>query len=184
MSGEAGASLEGPRYRLAIGSGICEDIHVPHGDPDNAIADHFDRANAPYVRWLARARPDLDALFAADPPGLTLVAMDVPFEQIDGAVIDDVHGPDDARDRHFAAFHRGGPLLVHASDQLPDYQTVRLAVVVAARVRRSDLDALLARVAAILLAHRHEPPPPPPPLPPPPPPLTWFTRLRRWLPRL
>jgi hypothetical protein len=184
VSGQAGADIAGEHYGLFIGSGISVCIAPPRDDDGSAIGAHFDAASAPYHRWLARARPALDALFAeilAQGP-LPLVALAGPCEQIDGTIVED----SDTGARHFAAYHRGGPLLLHAASNrhLPDGQSLNLRLVVATRVRRGDLDALLDRVAAVLLAHHAEPPPPPLPSPPAPVPAPgWVTRLRRWLRR-
>lgn len=183
MSGEAGARIEGELYSIFVGSGVNVDVHVPEGDDDSAITNYFDSESAPYDRWLARAAADLERLFAevraAGP--LPLVAVRQPCEQIDGTILneddDDIHG------RHFARHHRGGPLLLGVRGSLPDLRSVRFSIAVTGRVRRRDLDELLARVTAVLVSHAAEPPrPPPEPEPPPPPaPANWSTRLRRRL---
>jgi hypothetical protein len=61
VSGEAGATLDGEYFRLFIGSGVSVNIAVEPGR--DAVGDYFARANAPYLAWLARAQPALEALF-------------------------------------------------------------------------------------------------------------------------
>lgn len=183
MSGEAGASIAGELYSLFLGSGVNVDVHVPEGDDGSAIGNYFAAESAQYERWLARAAADLEALFAEVRAAgtLPLVAVRQPCEQIDGTIIHDeddyIHG------RHFARFHRGGPLALGVRGHLPDLQTVNISVAVTGRVHRRDLDELLARVTAVLVRHAADPPPPPPPPPPEPPPRpeNWPSRLRRWL---
>jgi hypothetical protein len=183
MSGEAGAGIEAEYYGLFIGSGVCVSV-AESPDDGSAIGAYFAGASAPYVRWLARAREDLDALFVelhAQGP-VPLVAVTTPCEQIDGAIVEQP----DVKARHFSEYHRGGPLMIHASSHtlLPDGQSLDLRVHVASRVRRDDLDALLGRVAAVLLTHAAEPAATPAPTPPPaPPPRRWTDRLRRWFQR-
>jgi hypothetical protein len=183
MSGEAGASIEGELFVLFIGSGVTVDVRVPEGDDGAAIRNYFDSESAPYDRWLARAAADLERLFAEvrAAGSLPLVPVRQPCEQIDGTVVheedDDMHG------RHFARHHRGGPLALGVRGTLPDLQSVRFSIAVTGRVRRRELDELLARVTAVLVTHAPEPPPPPPEPEPPPEPDSWSTRLRRWLSR-
>jgi hypothetical protein len=174
MSGEAGARIEGELFCIFVGCGFNEDVRVPEGDDGSAITNHFDAASAPYDRWLARAAADLGALFAdARTSGpLPLVPRRQPLEQIDGTIIDDGDDRSDDRARHFAEYHRGGPLSISVRSHtlLPRWQSLSVAIAVAGRVRRGDLDALLARVAAVLLAHAADPPPPsrdPEPIPEP-----------------
>lgn len=191
MSGEAGARIEGELYSIFVGSGVNVDVHVPEGDDGSAISNYFDAASAPYDRWLARAAADLEALFADVRASglLPLVPLRQHLEQIDGTIIDDRDDGEDDRARHFARHHRGGPLSTSAGSHniLPHWQTLNVAVAVAGRVRRGDLDALLARVGVILLAHAADPPPPaknPEPAPDPqPPPQGPAARLRRWFGR-
>jgi hypothetical protein len=68
MSGEAGATIEGELYRLFLGSGRMVSVAIPPpelGGDNGYVGRYFAQASAPYQRWLARAQPLLDALFAA-----------------------------------------------------------------------------------------------------------------------
>lgn len=191
MSGQAGARVERELYSIFVGTGLNVCVHVPPGDDGSAVGNYFDATSAPYDRWLARAAPDLDLLIETvrAEGRLPLTALRQPCEQIDGTIIKDGEHDDTADARHFARYHRGGPLVlsINGPGLLPDLQTLNLALAVTGRVHRRDLDDLLARVAAVLHTHAADPPPepepPPLPKPPPEPPPTWLTRLRRWLAR-
>lgn len=182
MSGEAGARREGTLYAVFVGSGVIVSVAVPPGDDGSAIGKHFAAANAPFERWLARAAPDLERLFAlVQAEGrLPLVALRQDCEHVDGAIIE----ASDTKARHFARYHRGGPLALSIGGPglLPEYRTLRLSLAVTGRVHRRDLDDLLLRAAAALVPHAADPPEPPPaPKPAPPPAPSWTARLRRWL---
>jgi hypothetical protein len=64
MSGEAGATLRGEGWSLFLGRGLIEDVAIPPGAGGDYVGAYFDRESAPFRRWLERARPGLEALFA------------------------------------------------------------------------------------------------------------------------
>jgi hypothetical protein len=176
MSGEAGANLEGELYSVSVGSGLIVSVALPPGDDGSAVGRYFDDHSAPFERWMAHAKPQLDALFAQlVAEGEPLVPVNQPHETLDGTFLES------GKDAHFRKYHRGGPLAVFLDGHglLPEGQTLRLKLVVARRVEKKRMDALLARVAQVLLAARPPPEPPEPDdhgfdaLPPPPPPSRW-----------
>jgi hypothetical protein len=153
VSGEAGASIDGTHYQIFIGTGMRVSYEPPPGDDGSAIGRYFDEDSAPYHKWLARARPALDALFAAlIAEGAPLVPLGQKFEEIDGTIIE----PGRDLDRHFKQFHKGGPLAVRLDGgrHMPDHQSMNLHVLVSRRVQRSELDAIVERVIAALLSTR------------------------------
>jgi hypothetical protein len=153
VSGEAGALIDGTHYRIFIGSGVRVSYEPPPGDDGSAIGRYFEEDSAPYQAWLARARPELDALFAAVvAEGAPIVPLAQTFEEIDGTIIE----PDRDLDRHFKQYHQGGPLAVRLDGgrHMPDYQSMNLHFLVSRRVQRSELDPIVERVIAALLRTR------------------------------
>jgi hypothetical protein len=64
VSGSAGASIASRYYKVRLETEVRVILAVPPGeDPALCYAEFFKNVDAPYVRWLARARPDLDAVF-------------------------------------------------------------------------------------------------------------------------
>lgn len=147
MSGEAGATIESELYCVAIGSGVIVSVAPPPGAGGSAVADYFAREAAPYQRWLERARPALDALFARlVHEGQPIVRYAQPFEEIWGTFVED------GDPKSFAANHRGGPLIVRLAGHrhMPDYQSLNLSFLVSRRVEKRAVEPIVARVAGIL----------------------------------
>ena len=179
MSGEAGANLEGELYSVSVGTGLIVSVAIPPGDDGSAVGRYFEDRSASFRRWLAHAKPALDALFAQlVGEGEPLVLVNQPHETLDGTFLES------GKDAHFRKYHRGGPLAVHLDGDrlLPEGQTLRLKLLVSKRVEKKRMDALLARVAQVLLEARPPPEPPEPDnhgfddgidAPPPPPPSRW-----------
>ncbi|MBL9019863.1 MAG: hypothetical protein JNL83_37105 [Myxococcales bacterium] len=137
MSGEAGASIEGELYRIAIGSGVSIGLA---GDP----GDYFARESAPFRAWLERAKPALDALFERlVAEGEPIVRFAQSFEEIWGTFVEDGEA------KAFARYHRGGPLIVRLSGirHMPELQSLNVAFLVSRRVERARMEAIVARVA-------------------------------------
>lgn len=160
MSGQAGAQLDSAYYGLFVGSGLNVSYARPPGDDGTAIGRYFREKSAPYERWLERARPDLDALFArlAAEQRIPLVPLSEPSEEIHGVIIEDVDSSilDIGAEQHFRRYHRGRPCPVslNGSGRLPDFQTLQLRFLVSTRVRRSALEPVLQGAADILLRAR------------------------------
>ncbi|WP_375771089.1 hypothetical protein NR798_09370 [Archangium gephyra] len=160
MSGEAGAQLDSEYYSLFVGSGIRVSYAPPPGDDGTAIGRYFREASLPYERWLASARPALDAFFArlATEQRVPIVRLAEPSEEIDGIIIEDVDPAlsDAGAEQHFREYSRGRPCPVYlnGSGRLPGFQTLQLRFLVSTRVRRSALEPVLTGVADILLRAR------------------------------
>lgn len=157
MSGQAGWSIRGELYSLFVGSGRFVSVAIPRGGDDRSVGDYFERANLPYRRWLERAEPQLDALFAALVlEGMPLVRGDVECEEIDGVVIEEP----DVKAEHFRKHSRGlpGAVQLQGGRAMPDGRSMSLRIVVSKRVARAELDAVAARVVAVLQATQAEPP--------------------------
>ncbi len=157
MSGEAGARIDSEYYSLFVGSGIRVSYAPPPGDDGTAIGRYFQEDSAPYVRWLERARPALDAFFAqlAAEQRAPIVRLSEPSEEIHGVIIEDVEptGEEAGDERHFRQYSRGRPCPVslNGSQRLPGLQSLELRLLVSERVRRSALEHILDGVADILL---------------------------------
>jgi hypothetical protein len=175
VSGEAGASSEGELYQIAIGTGVIVNVALPPGNDGSAIGAYFARASAPYERWLARARPELDALFAQlVVEGEPLVPIAQKFEELAGTFLED------GDDRNFAKYHKGGPLALrlNGSRHMPRHRSLDLFMLVSRRVEKAKIEAIVARVAAVLVGTQAEPAPPLPPAAPViEPPRSWWARL-------
>jgi hypothetical protein len=160
MSGQAGADLDSEYYALFVGSGISVAYAPPPGDDGTAIIRYFREESEPYVRWLERARPELDAFFArlAAEQRVPLVRLAEPSEEIHGIIIEDVDPAlsDAGAEQHFRQYSRGRPCPVslNGSGRLPDFQSLQLRFLVSARVRRSALEPVLEGVVDILLRTR------------------------------
>ena len=179
MSGEAGASIQGERYSIFLGSGRIVSVAIPPNGDGASVRDYFARANLPYRRWLERARPGLEALFAQlVAEGLPLVAHDARCEEIDGVVIEEP----DAKADHFRRHSHGLPCPVHlrGGRLMPGGRSLNLRLVVSARVRRAQLDPIVERVVAVLRETEAEPADPTPALAPARPP-SLAARLWAWL---
>jgi hypothetical protein len=140
VSGEAGASITGERYEIFVGSGI--NVSVDSRSTD--VGAWFERESAPYREWLERARPALDQLFAKSK--LPLVPLSETFEQVDGAIIE----PTDRSADHFRRYWNKKPLKLFLHGRLGGLKSLRVNVMVSERVRRGDLDSLLAKVVRVL----------------------------------
>lgn len=149
MSGEAGWAIRGELYSVFVGSGRIVSVAMrPDGDGRD-VGDYFARANEPFQTWLERAQPRLDALFAQlVVEGIPLVRLDSAVQEIDGVVIEE---PDLKAD-HFRRFSTGLPCPVYlrGAHLMPDGCSLNLRAVVSTRVPKSQLDSMVARVAAIL----------------------------------
>jgi len=185
MSGEAGHTLRGRTYAVFVGTGVNEAPAQLPGDGPSAIGDYFAARSAPYLRWLERARPELDRLFETlAGEGLPLAELEAAGEAIDGVVIEDLDPPADRGD-HFRLYHRAGrpcPVTVRGSGLGIRSLVIRFQVT--DRVERSRLDEVAARVAAVLRACEDEPAPPPPPeLTPPTAPRrqSWWLKVLSWI---
>lgn len=165
MSGEAGWTIRRPHYTLFLGSGCRVSLATPPvddplGQSHTYVADDYARANEPYRRWLARAEPQLDALFATlVAAGAPLVDAEAPSQEIDGILIE---VPDHKAD-HFRRYWQGLPCPVHlrGASLMPGGQSVNLRLVVSRRVRPVELEPILARVVAVLRDTEQEPTPHP-----------------------
>ncbi len=160
MSGEAGWVIRRDLFSLFVGSGRIVSVAVQPGAHGDGVADYFARENEPYRRWLARAQPRLDALFAQlVAEGLPLVGADAKASEIDGIVIEE---PDE-KAAHFRKHSRGLPCPVHLRSTIKRTGgSVNLRVVVSRRVRRAELDPVIAQVLTILEETETEPAAPPP----------------------
>jgi hypothetical protein len=158
MSGEAGASIAGTHYSIFVGSGIIVSVDPEPGAGGDPVAEYFADESRPYERWLARARPALDALFAEEAPRLGLAALAPDLPDIAGTIIADDPNADARDAAHFREYHRGGPIAVsfESYELLPDQRSLRLLIAVTGRIRGADLRALAARAAAVLIAHLNE----------------------------
>lgn len=157
MSGEAGAQLDSEYYSLFVGSGIRVSYALPPGGDGSEPGRYFREESAPYARWLERARPALDAVFArlAAEQRVPIVRLTEPSEEIHGIVIEDVDPAlaDAGAEQHFREYSQGLPCPVSLSGagRLPFPQTLQLRFLVSARVRRSALEPVLEGVVDILL---------------------------------
>ncbi len=154
MSGEAGWSLTSELYSIFVGSGVNVSIATPPGAAGNYVGEYFARESRPYREWLERARPALDALFVELRQRLPIVPMSEKFEQVDGRVIEEL----DRKAAHFEKFTTGlpGPVYLQGAQLMPDYRTMNLKFLVRTRIRRAELDPIVPRVVAILLAHQSD----------------------------
>jgi hypothetical protein len=151
VSGEASAATRGRFHELVLGSGVSIGYATLPGQDAGALhaADC-----APLAAWIERARPGLDALFAelAADAALPLAPIGDRHQEVAGVVIEDRQP--DAGD-HFRHHAGEGPYVVRLDVPLrgpdgPLLERARLRLSVTARVHRSALDALGARVAAVL----------------------------------
>jgi hypothetical protein len=152
VSGEAGAAIESTHYGIHVGSGVRVSFMPPPGDDGSAIGRYFERKSAPYTAWLSRARPALDALFAAlITEGVPIVPLAQKFEEIQGTIVED-----DRDGAHFRKYHQGGPLVVRldGNGRMPDHGSLGLHFLVSRRVRRAELQPIVERVVGVLLQTR------------------------------
>ena len=157
MSGEAGWVIRRDLYSLFVGSGRTVSVAVQPGGA--TVGEYFARENEPYRRWLERAQPRLDELFTRlVAEGLPLVGGDAKTSEIDGIVIEE---PDE-KAAHFRKHSRGLPCPVHLRSTIKRTGgSVNLRVVVSRRVRRAELDPVIAQVLTILEETETEPAAPP-----------------------